>query len=110
MQSDIHAVVQEDIKRHKQKKESVEDRKKNQQLIVEITRLQEEKDILLDIQDAKYEPCVIKPDVKRKGEAVAVMVGSDMHVDERVDPKAVNHLNEYNPEIAQKRIQSFFKN
>lgn len=110
MHEDIHAIVEEDIKRHKQKKESVEDRKKNQQLIVEITRLQDEKDMLLDIKDAKYEPCIIKPDAKRKSEAVAVMVGSDMHVDERVDPKSVNHLNEYNPEIAQKRIQNFFKN
>lgn len=110
MQADIHAVVQEDIKRHKQKKESVEDKKKNNQLIIEITRLQEEKDILLDIQESRYEPCIIKPDTKRKSEAVAVMVGSDWHAEEVVDPRTINGMNEYNPEIAQKRMQNFFKN
>ena len=44
------------------------------------------------------------------GEATAVAIASDWHVEETVDPKNVNGLNEFNLDIAEKRINKFFKN
>jgi len=43
-------------------------------------------------------------------EAIATMIASDWHVEEIVRSETVNGLNEYNPEIAEKRAQAFFRN
>ena len=45
----------------------------------------------------------VRPKAKRH-EAVPVMVWSDFHLDEVVDPSAMNGLNEFNPTIAQERM------
>lgn len=42
-------------------------------------------------------------------EAVVVAVASDWHIEERVDPAAVNGLNEYSVEIAKQRATKFFQ-
>ena len=44
---------------------------------------------------------------KRVG--AAFTVASDWHVEERVDPKVVQGLNEYNPTIAARRIERYFQ-
>lgn len=44
-----------------------------------------------------------------KREATAVALASDWHVGERVDPRFVQHLNEFNPEIARIRGRRFFE-
>ena len=50
---------------------------------------------------------VVKTD-SRASEAVAFMVTSDWHLEEKVDPRTVDGLNEYNPSIAEARIAKFF--
>jgi hypothetical protein len=53
----------------------------------------------------------IKPKCSsRTSEAVAVMVASDWHVEEIVQPKHVNNLNIYNPTISKECGEAFFKN
>jgi hypothetical protein len=51
--------------------------------------------------------------IERKGksslESAAVVVASDWHVEESVDPKTVSHLNKFNLEVADKRIERFAK-
>jgi hypothetical protein len=42
------------------------------------------------------------------GNATAVMVASDWHIEERVDPSVVNNKNEYDETIATKRAAKFF--
>jgi hypothetical protein len=81
----------------------------------EALKLVKEKDdelsAILDIQDALSDitPTVIRRrDDAKIGEATAVMIASDWHIEERVDPKTVNGLNRYTPSIAQKRIDKFF--
>lgn len=54
-------------------------------------------------------PIVVKAH-RAAGESTAVLVGSDWHLEERVDPKAVNGLNEYDLEISSARIVKFFQN
>jgi hypothetical protein len=52
-----------------------------------------------------------KPSKKSTGKrGVACVVASDWHVDEVVETKVVNGLNSYNPDIAQKRSEEFFRN
>ncbi|MDE2098084.1 MAG: hypothetical protein KGL39_12595 [Patescibacteria group bacterium] len=46
----------------------------------------------------------------RHGEATAFAVASDWHLEERIDPETVNGVNEYNPQIAESRIEKFFSN
>lgn len=56
------------------------------------------------------EEYTIKPSRRGGGsEASAVWVASDWHHDERIDPKTVNGLNEFNATIAQRRVETFFK-
>lgn len=43
-------------------------------------------------------------------EAVAFIIGSDWHYEEKVDPETVNGLNKHTPEIARDKISKFFRN
>jgi hypothetical protein len=43
------------------------------------------------------------------GESTAFLLASDWHIEERVDPKTVNGVNEYTPEIATARVKRFFE-
>jgi len=52
---------------------------------------------------------LVKSSSKAIGNATAVMVASDWHVEEKVDPSTVNDLNEYNLTIAEKRASEFFR-
>ena len=52
---------------------------------------------------------LVKSSSKTVGNATAIMVASDWHVEEQVDPSTVNGLNEYNLEIAEKRASNFFR-
>jgi hypothetical protein len=45
-----------------------------------------------------------------QSEAIAILVASDWHVEEIVDPATVNGMNEYNPDIAKQRAEKFFTN
>lgn len=44
------------------------------------------------------------------GDGTAILLASDWHVGETVDPRTVNNLNEYNPEIAEERAHNYFRN
>lgn len=52
----------------------------------------------------------ITPKKSKGGEAVAVAVASDWHVDEIVTREATNGTNEYNMSIAKSRAEKFFRN
>ena len=47
---------------------------------------------------------------EQREEATAIIVASDWHVDEVVDPAVVSGLNKFNPEIAKKRVENLFRN
>jgi hypothetical protein len=48
--------------------------------------------------------------VAKSGESSAILCWSDWHVEERVESKTVNGLNEYSPTIASKRINNMIGN
>lgn len=45
-----------------------------------------------------------------KSESTAIMVLSDVHLEESIDPKSVEGMNEYNLSIAERRTKKFFEN
>jgi hypothetical protein len=52
---------------------------------------------------------IVRKDHKPHGTATAILVLSDWHVEEEVDPSTVNGLNEFNLDIASKRIRKTFR-
>lgn len=56
-------------------------------------------------------PISIRIDKKSgTSESTAVILCSDLHYEETVDPNAIDGLNEYNPAIAEERFGKFIKN
>ena len=74
----------------------------------------EERDSQLDaaLELSKHRPKVskIKLDKSADGEATAVVMASDWHAEETIDPKTVNGLNAFNLKIAETRIKKMFQN
>lgn len=54
-------------------------------------------------------PVPMKVRDAKQGESTAVAVMSDWHIEERVDPRTVNGLNEFNPEIGTARVKRAFE-
>lgn len=71
-------------------------------------RLQRELNDALALRSYKPKQTIIKPASNTsKGEATAVALLSDVHCEEVVLPHKVNHLNQYNPDISDKRVARF---
>ncbi len=82
--------------------------KKYKALIDELERVERERDAVLQLKETSS--YTIKPTKSKKnGEATAVIVASDWHYEELVEPAIVSDLNEYNLTIARKRIKEFFQ-
>jgi len=54
-------------------------------------------------------PALVKKSSGKVGNATAIMVASDWHVEEKVDPSTVNNKNEFNLKIAEARAARFFR-
>ena len=66
----------------------------------------------LEAVNSFEEPVVTKIKATKKGKdatATAILVASDWHVEETVDPRVVNGMNEYNPDISKERSETFFR-
>jgi len=79
--------------------------------LLELNKFVEDKyDALLSLNNSD-DTFVIEPKEKSEtGEATAVLLLSDVHYEEKVLKSATNGLNEYNLEIADKRLNNFFVN
>lgn len=66
-------------------------------------------DFIRSLADPSIEQYDRKP-LKPGGQATALILLSDWHVEETVDPETINGLNEYNLEIAERRIRQMFEN
>lgn len=62
------------------------------------------------VQELPFQIYKFEPVSKTKGYRYAVALFSDAHIEERVHPETVNYLNEYNIKIAEKRIETYFRN
>lgn len=89
--------------------QSIEDRRA---LARELERAEQRFNILAEL-DEHRRPLSVASKIRGHGtghrrEATAVAIGSDWHVEEHVDPKTIDGLNEYTPEIARRRAARFF--
>ena len=100
VQSDMHALKVND----KAKKSD----KRYKEALRELDECQRQLGIMSMLDSKPHE---IKARLKSaSSEGTAVMVASDWHVEERVDPETVNGRNCYDPKIAAKRADNFFRN
>jgi hypothetical protein len=73
----------------------------------ELSELREIIGFIDSLDDPTITP-LVTDDESFNTEAVAISTISDIHFEERVDKKVVYGINEYNPDIAAKRINNYF--
>lgn len=79
-------------------------------LLDEYSNSQEQNDIYDSLKNKSINKFKINPLNKDKvGEATAIMVASDWHIEENIDPLTINGKNEFNPKIAKERVTKFFQ-
>lgn len=76
-----------------------------------LERCQYERDTAIGVIEIKESTHRIKPRERTSElrEATAVALASDWHIEERVDSAAVNGVNEFNLEIARRRVERYFE-
>lgn len=86
------------------------EKNRNKEYIFKIEVLEKRNDFLLGIND-EYDKTPLTLGANNKThEATPIALLSDIHVEEKVDPETVEGLNEYNPDIAEKRLNKYFQN
>lgn len=77
----------------------------------EINKLNADIDVVREIKSHEIKPFnIMIKSSNHDSEATANIIMSDLHIEEKVDPRTVNNLNEYNPQIAKDRISTLFNN
>lgn len=107
--------VQQETERARLGAERADTARTHKALNKELARLRQELGLLAEVDAARRELPPTR--AARKGrvlsrdrrEAAACAVASDWHVEEKVDPKAVQGLNTYSPKIAELRARRFFE-
>ena len=78
-------------------------------LLRDVEKLTEEKEAVLSLAEPSVSHEIKPLKGKKGGEATAVVVASDWHIEERVSPEAVNGGSGYTLQIAKKRADEFFQ-
>ena len=90
-----------------------DDKKSLKRTVNQLQEKLDEAEKLLVAQDSLHDIkrfAKIKPLTRKTvGEATAVALASDWHVEEIVEPRTIGGDNKHNPEIAKKRSQEFFQ-
>jgi hypothetical protein len=84
--------------------------KKNKVLRWIVRELENKINFLLWIKTKNFKQKSIKITTRTKYWANAILVASDWHIEENVDPSVVNWVNSYNIKEAERRSEKFFKN
>jgi hypothetical protein len=105
-----YLMPQDIVEKHDEQRRASFERAQRDSLIEELKQLRMRQSFI-DNLSASSEPPKIMPR-ERSGkvrEMTAVVLASDWHVEEPVDPESVAYRNEYDLAIADKRIERFFK-
>jgi hypothetical protein len=102
--------IQKHIKEKNFNEEIGELKKYNTTLLNEIELKDRKLGFYEELKQAPKKSIIITPSKGVDSEATAFLVGSDWHLEEKVDPLTVNGLNEFNPPIAKDSIMNFFSN
>lgn len=105
----LESSMSETLQKHKESKERKSDNSVKNELLEKIDSLERELDAVAQIKVTPQEYKIHgKSDVQI--EAVPFIIASDWHVEEIVKKDTVSGLNEFTLEIAERRINYFFKN
>jgi len=103
--------VQARVENTKSKSQNQRFQSESNQYIKRIIELEKDIDLLSRVKEYTPEKFIITaPNKNKKHEATAIFQWSDWHVDEVVESKTVNGLNEYNKHIAKQRAFKLFEN
>lgn len=76
-----------------------------------ITELENQLDTVIKIKEQDDGRIIVpKPDKNLKHPAIPCVLWSDWHIEETVNPRTINHVNEYNVAIAEQRSFTLFEN
>lgn len=82
---------------------------KNKQYAEALEVARKERDVALTLSKSRLTAHKIEAIADGESEATAFALAGDWHVEETVDSKTVNGLNEFNLDIAEARIERFFR-
>jgi hypothetical protein len=108
-QEHIQRDITRDSQTQKLQRESNLLRKKYEQAAAENEALRKQLNLQTELQRARSHERFRRAAAKPHSESSAVLVLTDWHSEERVDPEVVNGLNEFNPDIASRRIKKTFQ-
>jgi hypothetical protein len=95
---------------HRLRTAESEHKKLRKDLLKELKLSDERLEVALAISNPAKPPAITRREkASNLREATAVVLASDWHVEETVDPKTINGKNTYNPSIAATRSEKFFK-
>ena len=99
------------VARHAERKDVARLRAEHAKLLELLQEERERNKFLSSVSKSAERTPAINRSEKSSGirEQVAIAVGSDWHVEEPVEPEKVEGLNEYNLEIADRRVKRFFQ-
>lgn len=85
------------------------DRKVKKHALQRVEELEQQLSDLTEIRNGIHSYAI--PSKKNvKSQAAAIWLASDWHVGEKVTLAQVNGINQYNPKIARKRAEAYFRN
>lgn len=104
---------EEEVAIHKEKLRTKDEKKMTERklsiLIDDNERLQKELEASLEMK-SRLNPVFIEEKLSTNdSEATAVVLASDWHLEEIVNPATVNNMNKFNTDIAKKRVDQFFQ-
>lgn len=92
------------------KEEAKSTKEKYDALLEQHEKLEQQLEFALHLK-ASFSPArITKNESLSTGQATAIALASDWHVGQRVDASTVSGLNEFNPDIAERRAKNFFRN
>src|SRR3990167_3210629 len=101
--------IAEDKNKRQQKEEQNSLKKRYKLLLSENEILSRELEASLQMKQRLSPPVFKYKESGGKNEAVAVVLASDWHIEEAVDPKTVNNLNHFSLQTAEERVSQFFQ-
>jgi len=102
--------IEEELKERKEFKENKSLERALKESLDRIALLEQEKNAILEIRENTKGFTIEPKESSKTGEAVAIALASDWHVEEIVRKDKVNDLNEYNLGISKSRAEKFFQN
>lgn len=96
--------IEDDLRERKHRQEQTAHKQDRERLLAEVESLQRELEAVKHIKDIDTYEMPIQPETT-DSHSTAFTIWSDWHIEERVEKNTVNGLNEFNLDIAKKRVE-----